>query len=185
MAWAPPPPPSCVLNSRLWALRMTIVPPRQPAFPDSRVKCWSLSYVWLFATPCTVAHQVPLSMEFSRQEYWSGWTFPSSGDLSDPVILHCRQILYHLSHQGSPCLSYLCCLILPTLSICISFLSSPSPSSFFWGTIQWKEHRSRNKNSLFKQCDFKQIFSALMHSSAVHNNTCPAYLSWSTIVSNK
>ena len=32
----------------------------------------SLSCVWLFATPWTLAHQAPLSMEFSRQEYWSG-----------------------------------------------------------------------------------------------------------------
>ena len=38
------------------------------------------------ATPWTVAHQVPLSMEFSRQEYWSGLLFPSPGDLSDPRI---------------------------------------------------------------------------------------------------
>ena len=35
------------------------------------------------ATPCTVAHQVPLSMRFLRQEYWSGLTFPSPGDLPD------------------------------------------------------------------------------------------------------
>ena len=38
----------------------------------------SLSRVWLFATPWTVAHQAPLSMEFSRQEYWSGLPFPSA-----------------------------------------------------------------------------------------------------------
>ena len=37
-------------------------------------------------TPWTVAHQAPLSMEFSRQEYWSGVPFPSSGDLPDPGI---------------------------------------------------------------------------------------------------
>ena len=37
-------------------------------------------------TPWTVARQAPLSMEFSRQEYWSGWLFPSPGDLSDPGI---------------------------------------------------------------------------------------------------
>ena len=37
-------------------------------------------------TPCTVAHQAPLSMEFSRQEYWSGLPFPSPGDLPDPGI---------------------------------------------------------------------------------------------------
>ena len=34
----------------------------------------------------TVAHQVPLSMGFSRQEYWSGLPFPSPEDLSDPEI---------------------------------------------------------------------------------------------------
>ena len=38
-----------------------------------------------FATPCTVARQAPLSMGFPRQEYWSGLSFPSPGDLSDPV----------------------------------------------------------------------------------------------------
>ena len=46
----------------------------------------SLSYVWLFVTPWTAACQVPLCMEFSRQEYWSGLLFPSQGDLSNPGI---------------------------------------------------------------------------------------------------
>ena len=36
--------------------------------------------------PWTVAHQAPQSMDFSRQEYWSGLPFPSSGDLPDPGI---------------------------------------------------------------------------------------------------
>ena len=36
--------------------------------------------------PCTVAHQAPPSMGFSRQEYWSGLPFPSPGDLPDPGI---------------------------------------------------------------------------------------------------
>ena len=48
--------------------------------------CWSLSHVWLFATPQTVAHQTPLSMKFSRQEYWSDLPCPSPGDLRDPGI---------------------------------------------------------------------------------------------------
>jgi len=39
-----------------------------------------------FATPWTVAHQASLSMGFPRQEYWSGLTFPSPGDLPDPGI---------------------------------------------------------------------------------------------------
>ena len=40
----------------------------------------------LFATPWTVACQAPLSMEFSRQEYWSEYPFPSPGDLPNPGI---------------------------------------------------------------------------------------------------
>ena len=44
------------------------------------------SHVWLFVTPWTVAHQGPLSVGFSRQEYWSGLPFPSPGDLPDPGI---------------------------------------------------------------------------------------------------
>ena len=46
----------------------------------------SLSYVRLFATPCTLACQAALSMEFSRQEYWSGSLFPPPKDFSDPGI---------------------------------------------------------------------------------------------------
>ena len=38
------------------------------------------------ATPQTIACQAPLSMGFSRQEYWSGLSFPSPGDLPDPGI---------------------------------------------------------------------------------------------------
>ena len=66
----------------------------------------SLSSVQLFATPWTVAHQAPPSMGFSRQEYWSRLPFSSPGDLPDPGIeedpglLHCRQMLYQLNHQG-------------------------------------------------------------------------------------
>ena len=46
----------------------------------------SLNCVQLFVTPQTVAHQAPLSMKFSRQEYWSGLPFPFPGDLPDPGI---------------------------------------------------------------------------------------------------
>ena len=51
-----------------------------------KVKVKSLSRVRLLATPWTVAYQDPLSMGFSRQEYWSGLPFPSPGDLPDPGI---------------------------------------------------------------------------------------------------
>ena len=70
-----------------------------------KVKVKSLSRVQLFATPWTIAYQAPPSMGFSRQECWSGLPFPSAGDLltqeSNPGLPHCRQTLYHLSHQGS------------------------------------------------------------------------------------
>ena len=71
----------------------------------------SRSRVRLFATPWTVAHQVPLSMGFSRQEYWSGLPFPSPGESSQPrhgIHVSCmdRQILYQLSHKGSPYINY-------------------------------------------------------------------------------
>ena len=59
-----------------------------------------------FVIPQTVAHQVPLSMGFPRQEYWSGLPFPPSGVLPDPGIklaspaLQADSLL--LSHLGSP-----------------------------------------------------------------------------------
>ena len=46
----------------------------------------SLGCVLLFWTPWTVAYQAPPSVEFSRQEYWSGVSFPSPGDLPNPGI---------------------------------------------------------------------------------------------------
>ena len=60
----------------------------------------------LCVTPWTVAHQDPLSMEFSRQEYWSGLPCPPPGDLPNSGIelgspaLQADSSL--LSHQGSP-----------------------------------------------------------------------------------
>ena len=45
-----------------------------------------LSHVQLFVTPWTVACQAPLSMEFSKQEHWSGLPFPTPGDLPSPGI---------------------------------------------------------------------------------------------------
>ena len=45
-----------------------------------------LSIVWLFATSWIVAHHAPLSMECSRQRYWSGLLFPSPADLPSPGI---------------------------------------------------------------------------------------------------
>ena len=51
--------------------------------PDCVCVLSRFSYVRLFATLWTVAHQAPLSVGFSRQEYWSGVPCPSPGDLPD------------------------------------------------------------------------------------------------------
>ena len=48
--------------------------------------CSLVSCVWFFVTPWTGAHQAPLSLEFSRQEYWSGLPFTSLGDFPNPGI---------------------------------------------------------------------------------------------------
>ena len=67
--------------------------------PEVEVK--SLSHVRLFVTLSTVAHQAPVSMGFPKQESWSRLPFPSL-----LCLLHGRQTLYCLSHQGSPYYSW-------------------------------------------------------------------------------
>ena len=72
----------------------------------SLVRAKSLSHIRLFVTPWTVAHQAPLSMGFSRQEYWSGLPCPPPGNLLDPETEPMSPALQEdslpLSHQGSP-----------------------------------------------------------------------------------
>ena len=65
-----------------------------------------LTCVWLFVTPWTVAHQAPLSIEFSSQEYWSGLPISFPGDLLDLGIWPASPALQAdslpPSHQGNP-----------------------------------------------------------------------------------
>ena len=68
-----------------------------------------LSRVQLFLTPWTVAHQAPLSMRFSRQEYWNGLPLPTPGDRLDPEIESSSPVSLHwqvdslpLHHQDDP-----------------------------------------------------------------------------------
>ena len=57
----------------------------------------SFSHVQFFATPQTVACQAPLSMEFSRQEYWSELPFPSPEDLPNPRISYILTRISYIS----------------------------------------------------------------------------------------
>ena len=69
----------------------------------SKCLCQSLSHVRLFVIPWTLACCAPLSMAFSRQEYWSELPLLPQGIFliqeSNPSLLHCSQILYCLSHR--------------------------------------------------------------------------------------
>ena len=79
-----------------------------------RVRVYSIAKSCLtLCNPIGCSHQTPLSMGFSRQKYWSGLPFSPPGHLPNPGVeprsstlqedsLHCRWILYQLSHQGSP-----------------------------------------------------------------------------------
>ena len=88
------------------ALAWRIPGTKEPGVTQSRTRLMRLSSsssrVQLFVILWTVACQDPLSMEFSRQEYWNGLRFPPPGGLSDPGmepmplhLLHCTWILYH------------------------------------------------------------------------------------------
>ena len=68
-----------------------------------------LCHVWLFAAPWTVASQVPLFMEFPKQDYWSELPFPSPGDLPSPGIEPASPALsgsfFITEPSGKPCLT--------------------------------------------------------------------------------
>ena len=67
-----------------------------------QVHAQSLSFVWFFAVLWTEAHQAPLSMGYSRPEYWSGLLFPPPGDLPDPGIESTSRVSHALSYLESP-----------------------------------------------------------------------------------
>ena len=107
------------------------------------------SHVWLFLTLWTVAHQVFLSMGFSRQEYWVDLLFQGiflTQGLNPRLLylVHCRQILYPLSHLGSPWLSYM----LSNLSV---FL------------LKWRLNLSLNLKGLPKYKVLNYLPSFLLH----------------------
>ena len=93
----------------IWAEDQTTshnIPLNQNLIQRNGVSAKLLSHVQLFATPWTVARQAPLSMRFSRQEYWTGLPCPPPGHVSSQEIeppfpaLQMDSLL--LSHQESP-----------------------------------------------------------------------------------
>ena len=78
----------------------------------TQLAAYSSSRVRLFATTYTAALEAPLSIGFSRQEYWSGFLCPRPGDLPDPGMEPRSPALQAdslpLSHQGTPPPPYTC-----------------------------------------------------------------------------
>ena len=115
---------SCVISGKRWRER---IHQRKvmPTFCFSRVMPYKhvlsrFSTIRLFATPWTVVHQAPLSMGFSRQEYWSGLSCPPPGDLprNDQGIfslLHCQLGSFPLVLPGKPSESVNCSVMFDSL----------------------------------------------------------------------
>ena len=145
--------PTCVpdgsVNSWLPILEIWRCPRCRPFNQSSRVLLLthsmcsvgvqSLSCVWLSVIPQTVAHQAPPSIEFPRQEYWSGLPLPSPGGLPDPGMEPWSPALQADSLPSEPekLLFSLCCLCSVAqscLTLCNSVDSSPPGSSVHGGS---------------------------------------------------
>ena len=112
----------------------------------------------LSVIPSTAACQGPLSMEFSRQEYWSGSPSPSPGDLCNPGNLHCRHILYHLSHQGNPV----------QFSIPLQ-LAADTVDRDTWSEPCWELKLDRHPKHGYSSKEQAQAIEGSRHSSSVWN----------------
>ena len=88
------------------------------------------SCVRLFTTPWTIACQAPLSMGFSRQEYWSGLSCPSPGHLPDPGI-------------APTSLSFQCCQV----SLSLFFFFFFDGFALVFVTVSYKKKKERRINS--------------------------------------
>ena len=91
---------------------------------DMKVK--SLSRVWLFVTPWTIAYQAPLPIGFSRQEYWSGLPLSSPGEQYRDSLRNEKQS-YHMTQQSHPsglsqCTSFECPVSCIELGLVIYFI---------------------------------------------------------------
>ena len=96
------------MQNTIWHSTYLVSEVRVTTIIISLIQDFSVLVIQLCLTHCDPMDCSPpgssVSMGFSRQEYWGGLPFPSSGDLPNPGIElglhHCRQVLYSLSNQG-------------------------------------------------------------------------------------
>ena len=117
------------------------------------VNCFSR--VWLFETLWTVAHQAPLSMGFSRQEYWSGLPCPPPTQGSNPHLL----CLLHLQVDSLPLAPLGYCYILSPLLLWTELLS-PALDSRLW---QWDISQSDGLQKSELNCVVRLLVLCLSH----------------------
>ena len=126
-------------------------------------KVKSLSRVWLFVTPWTVAYQVPPSMEFSRQGYWSGLPFPSPEDLPDPEIEPRSSTLQEEALPSEPLGKPLVFFIKP--------LPIPSPpTETCWVDLECSQHTCTQY--VYRKCKYKTLTLLIWKAY----NSCPLIL---------
>ena len=146
----------------------------------------SCSVVSESSTPWTVNRQAPLSMGFSRQEYWNGLPFPSPGIFliqgSNPGLLHCRWILYCLSHQGSPdviissvqLLSYVWLFATPWTAACQASLSITKS----WSLLKLMSIESVMPSSHLILCHPLILLPSIFPSIRVFLNESALHIRW-------
>ena len=108
----------------------------------------SLSRVWLFGTPWTVAHQAPLSMRLPRQEYWSGFLLPLEWDLPHPGIKPTSPALADGFFTTEPPVKVILSLIAVNLiknKLCCS-------NWFFWGIFQMSTTDTESYDFCYFSC---------------------------------
>ena len=132
----------CLASWGVWKIPQVIIPCNQ-GLESFQSVCVILSVVSdSLQAPVRLfpSHQSPLSMEFSRQEYWSAFHSLLQGSFliqeSNPHLLHGRQILYHLSYQGSP---HFCQLFLKMRNLTMNILSRLCMKYWNKLTSDWME----------------------------------------------
>ena len=142
-----------------------------------------LRHVWLFVTPWTVAHEAPLSMEFSRQEYWSGLSSSRGFSRSrDQTHISCVfwtgwQILYQLRHLGSAVMGILLSKVTAGLN---NTYPGPRPQevlsilkpAFFFFSLGSRSH-TKNFISLYKRPTLAAFFLPLSWDLQRGTSVCP------------
>ena len=148
---------------------------------------YMLSRVWFFVISWTIACQVPLSMGFPRQEYWSGLPFPPPGDLpnpgiesNSPVVPSCQADSLPLSHLGNPfnrfvvqSLSHVWLFVTPWTAACQASLST-----IFQSLLKFMSIESVIPSNHFILCRPLILMPSIFPSTRIFSNELALRIRW-------